>query len=35
LHFGVFRGLPHEGHIQLDDAGGKPVYLSSSCQKRM
>ncbi|PNF34863.1 hypothetical protein B7P43_G03728 [Cryptotermes secundus] len=27
LHFWMFATVPHEGNIQLDDAGGKTVYL--------
>ncbi|PNF31295.1 hypothetical protein B7P43_G12669, partial [Cryptotermes secundus] len=27
LHFQMFPTVPHEGNIQLDDAGGKTVYL--------
>jgi hypothetical protein len=27
LHFQMFPTAPHKGKIQLDDTGGKPVYL--------
>ncbi|XP_033607641.1 uncharacterized protein LOC117282380 [Cryptotermes secundus] len=33
LHFRMFPTIPHEGKIQLDDAGGKTVYLQSCCPK--